>query len=159
MTVGFIDQHLETDFYWKPIDCHQFLDFNYVHPIHIKKTIEYSQGFCFKILCSSKKAFEFHLESIEGWFQNRRNPKALVENQLKGVTEIRQTSDQTYKRGNGLPVVLTYHLRLNNVNYIIKKHLVFLYSKEEVENIFTPPPFISFRTGFSLRKHFITAKV
>ena len=37
VTVGFIDQHLETDFYCKPIDCHQFLDFNHVHPIHIKK--------------------------------------------------------------------------------------------------------------------------
>ena len=41
----------------------------------------------------------------------------------------------------------------------IKKHLVFLYAKEQVENILTPPPFVSFRTGFSLRKHLVRDKV
>ena len=78
---------------------------------------------------------------------------------MKRVTETRQTSEQTYKRDNGVPLVLTYHPRLKNVNDIIKKHLVFLYAKEQVENIFTPPPFVSFRAGFSLRKHFVRAKV
>ena len=50
--------------------------------------------------------------------------------------------------GNGVPLVLTYHPRLKNVNDIIKKHLVFLYAKEQVENIFTPPFFVSIRAGF-----------
>ena len=38
-----------------------------------------------------------------------------------------------------------------------KKNLVFLYAKEQVKNIFTPPPFVSFRAG--LRKHLVRAKV
>ena len=37
--------------------------------------------------------------------------------------------------------------------------LYFLYAREQVENIFTPPPFVSFRAGFSLRKHLVRAKV
>ena len=37
VTVSLIDQHLETDLYCNPTDCHQFLDFNSAHPIHIKK--------------------------------------------------------------------------------------------------------------------------
>ena len=104
-------------------------------------------------------SFENHLESLRGWFQNRGYPKTLVENQLKCVTGTRQTFDQTYKRGNGVLLVLTYHPQLKNVSDIIKKHLVFLYVKEQVEHIFTPPPFVSFQAGFSLRKHLVRAKV
>ena len=59
---------------------------------------------------------------------------------------------------NGVPLVLTYHPRLKNVNDI-KKHLVFLYVKEQVMNMFTLPPFFSFCAGFSLRKHLVRVKV
>ena len=38
-----------------------------------------------------------------------------------------------------------------------KKQL--LYAKEEVKNIFTPPPFVSFCAGFSLRNCLVRAKV
>ena len=109
-----------------------------------------------KRLCSS------NVENIKGWFQNIGCPKTLVENQLKGVTKtrqisdqtykrgtgvplvtkIRQTSDKTYKRSNGVPLVLAYHPRLKNVSIIIEKYIAFLYAKEQVENIFTPPPFV-----------------
>ena len=99
-----------------------------------------------------------HLQSLKGQFQNRGYPKTLVGNQLKCVTETRQTSDQTYKRGNGVLLVFTYQPQLKNVNDIIKKHLVFLYAKGRVENIFTPPPFASFQRGFSLRKHWLGLK-
>ena len=78
---------------------------------------------------------------------------------MKLVTETGQTSDQTYKRGSDVPLVLTYHPRLKNVNDITKKHLAFLYAREQVENTFTFPPFVSFRVGFSLRKHLVRAKV
>ena len=111
-----------------------------------------------KRLCSSNVAFENHLESFEDWFQNRGNPLTLVDNQLKRVTETRQSSEQTYKRGSGVLLVHTYHPRLKNINDI-KKYLVFLYAKEQFENIFTPPSFASFRAGFSLRKHLVRAKV
>ena len=42
----------------------------------------------------------------------------MVDNQLKPVIETRQTSEQTYKRGNGVPLVLTYHPQLKNINII-----------------------------------------
>ena len=119
----------------------------------------YSQRFRIKRLCFSNVAFENHLESLRSWLQNRGYPKTLVDNQLNCVTEIRQTSHQTYKRGNDAPLVLTYHPRLKNVNDIIKKHLAFLYAKEQVENIFTLPPFVSSRAGFSLRKQLVRDKV
>ena len=161
--VALIDQHYETDLYCKPTDCDQFLDFNSAHPIHLKKSIVKSQGLRIKRICSSNAAsknyFGYHLESLKGWFHNRGYHKTLVDNHLKRVTETRQISDQTYKRGNGVPLALTYHPRLKNVNDIIKKHLVFLFAKEQVENIFTPPSFVSFRAGFSLSKHLVRIKL
>ena len=48
---------------------------------------------------------------------------------------------------------------LKNVSNTIKKHLVFLHAKEQVENMFTPPSFVSFRPGFRLRKYLVRAKV
>ena len=119
----------------------------------------FSQGSRIKRLCSFNVALENHLESLKDWFQNREYPKTLVDNQLKRVTETTQTSEQTYKRGNGVPLVHTYLPRLKNVNDIIKKHLVVLNAKEQVENMFTPPPFVSFRASFSHRKHLVRAKV
>ena len=117
--VSLIDQHLETDLYCKPTDCHQFLDFNSAHPVHIKKSIVFGPGLRIKRLCPSNVAFKNHLESLKAWFQNRGYPKTLVENQLKPVIETRQTSEQTYKRGNGVPLVLTYRPQLKNINDII----------------------------------------
>ena len=76
LTDGLIDQHPETDLYCKPTDCHQFLDFNSAHPIHIKKSIVKCQGLRIKRLCSSnvasKNYFGYHLERLKGCFHNRR---------------------------------------------------------------------------------------
>ena len=69
----------------------------------------HSQGLRIKRLCSSNVAFEKYLESLKDRFQNRGYPKTLVDNQLKRVTETGETSDQTYKSGNGVPLVLTDH--------------------------------------------------
>ena len=118
VTVSLSNQYLEIDLCCKSTDCHQFLDFNCASYPH-KKSIVYSQGLRIKRLCSSNVAFENHLESLKGWLQNREYPKTLVDSQFKCVTETRQTSDQTYKWGNTVPLVLTYHPRLKNVNDIM----------------------------------------
>ena len=47
---------------------------------------------------------------------------------------------------------------MNNANDIIEKHLVFVYAKEQVENIFTRPPLVSFRAGFSLKSIWLGLK-
>ena len=159
LTINLVDQELETNLYCKPTDCHQFLDFNSAHPIHIKKSIVYSQGLRIKRLCSSNLAFENHMENLRGWFRNRGYPKNLVDNQLKRVIETSSISRCTRQRENGVPLVLTYHPRFSRVNSIIKQQLMFLYAEEQVKNVFTPPPFVSFRTGFTLKSHLVRAKV
>ena len=75
VTVSINGEEFETDLYCKPIDCHQLLEFNLVHPIHNKKSIVYSQGLRIKRLCSKKDKYEKHLESLRSWFGKRSYPK------------------------------------------------------------------------------------
>ena len=41
----------------------------------------------------------------------------------------------------------------------MRKYFTFLYAEEKVKRVFTPAPFVSFRSGFSLRNHLVRAKV
>ena len=88
VSVSIVDSKIETDLYCKPTDCHQFLHFNSAHPFHNKKSIVYSQGLRIKRLCSSPVAFEKHMESLRFWFCKRGYPQKIVDEQLKGVSEI-----------------------------------------------------------------------
>ena len=50
VTVSINGEKIETDLYCKPTDYHQLLEFNSVHPIHIKISTVYSQGLHIKRL-------------------------------------------------------------------------------------------------------------
>ena len=130
----------ETDLYSKPTDCHQFLEFNSAHPIHIKKSIVYIQGLRIKRLCSSSLTFEKHLESIRSWFGKRSYPKKLVDNQLRRVVENRpeELPEHQIKHGTGVPLVVTYHPRFHDLGKIIRKN--FIYMPNNKSNRFLDQP-------------------
>ena len=161
VSVSIVDNKIETDLYCKPTDCHQFLHFNSAHPFHNKKSIVYSQGLRIKRLCSSLVAFEKHLESLRSWFCKRGYPQKVVDEQLKKVSEI-TTHDligRSGKKETGVPLSVTYHPRFHNLNNIIRKHFIFLYAEEQVKSVFTPAPFVSFRSAYSLKNHLVRAKL
>ena len=147
----------ETDLNSKPTDYHQFLQFDLAHPIHIKKPIVYSQELWFKRLCLSSLAFEEHLESIRYCFGKRDYPKKLVDNQFRRTVESRleQISEHQTKHGPGAPLMDTYYPRFYDLGRIITKNFIYLYAKEQVKQVFTPAPFVSFQSGFSQRDKFI----
>ena len=106
-------------------------------------------------------AFEKHLESIRSWFGKRCYPKKLVDNQLRRVVENRpeQLPEHQTKHGTGVPLVVTYHPRFHDLGKIIRKNFIYLYAEQQVKQVFTPAPFVSFQSGFSLRNHLVRAKV
>ena len=82
-------------------------------------------------------------------------------NNFKKVSEI-TTHDligRSEKKETGVPLTVTYHPRFHNLNNIIRKHFIFLYAEEQVKSVFTPAPFVSFRSGYSLKNHLVRAKV
>ena len=116
-----------TDLYSKPTDCHQSLEFNSAHPIHIQKLIVYSQGVCIKILCSLSLEFEKHLESIRSWFGKRGYPKKIVGNQLRRVVENRleQLLEQQAKHGTGVSLVVIWQPRFHDLGRIINNKFIY----------------------------------
>ena len=51
----------------------------------------------------------------------------------------------------------TYHPRFHDLGRIISKNLIHFYGEEQAH--FTPAPFVSFRSGFSLKNLLVRAKV
>ena len=134
------------------MDCHQFLHFISAHPFHNKKSSVYSQGLRIKRLCSSPLTFQKHLENLKTWFCKRGYPQKVVDAQIKRVSE--KSLDELFERfgrkETGLPLVVTCHSRFHNLSAIVRKCFTFLYAEEKVKRVFTPAPFVSFRSGYSL---------
>ena len=63
------------------------------------------------------------------------------------------------RKKTGVPLVVTYHLRFHNLSAIMRKYFTFLYAEEKVKRVFIPAPFVSFRSGYSLRNHLVRAEV
>ena len=59
----------------------------------------------------------------------------------------------------GVPFVVTYHPHLKNISKITKKHTKHLYADPEVRSVFTPLPFVSFRSVRNLRSHLVRSKL
>ena len=57
-----------------------------------------------------------------------------------------------------MSLVVTYHPRFHDLGRIITENLIYLYVEEQVKQVFTPAPFVSFRSGFSLRNHLVRAR-
>ena len=62
-------------------------------------------------------------------------------------------------RQKGIPLVVTYNSFLCHLGQTIRQNLFLLYQDEEVKRVFTPAPFVSFRTARTLRTHLLRAKV
>ena len=135
VTVSIEGDNLKTSLYCKPTDCHQFLDYDSSHPIHVKKSIIYSQGLRIKRLCSSEIDFENNLQEMELWFQKRGYPKKVIKVELDKVRskDISPSIETvTAPKKNGVPLVITFHPNLNNFNGVIKKYLSILYKENRL---------------------------
>ena len=60
---------------------------------------------------------------------------------------------------NGVPLVLTYNPNFNNLSFLIRKNLQFLYADPETKRVFTPAPFVSLRSARSLKSFLVRSKL
>ena len=88
-------------------------------------------------------------------------PKKLVDNQIRRVLESKaeQLFERPTKTGTSVPLAVKYHPQFHKLSNTIKKLFTYLYAEEEVKKVFTQSPFVSFRSGYSLRNHLVRAKV
>ena len=163
VTVQLSNNKFVEDLYCKPADCHQYLHYNSCHPEHLKKSSIYSQGLRIKRLCSEATALANHLKDLKSWFCGSGYPENMVTKQLARVKyrnskDLLRTNDCVSKE-IGVPLVVTYHPHLNALSKIILRNLKYLHADQLVRSVFTPAPFISFRTARNLRSHLVRSEL
>ena len=63
--------------------------------------------------------------------------------------------DREHIKGNGVPTVITCNPSFKNLSFLIRKNLQLLYADTETKRVFTPAPFISFRSARSLKSFLV----
>ena len=66
---------------------------------------------------------------------------------MKKVKFSKISSTRKDESAKGVPLVVTYHPGVKNINQIINKNLHLLYMDQEVKKVFTPKPMVSFRSA------------
>ena len=155
-----------TNLYCKPTDGHQYLHFESCHPSHTKSSIIFSQALRMRRICSKKSDLVANIGKLKDWFKERGYPEDMVNKETKRALESpslgrSKTSERSVSGncGTGVPLVVNYNPALCRLGQVIRKNLCFLYQDEEVKQVFSPAPFVSFRSVRTLRSHLVRAKI
>ena len=62
-------------------------------------------------------------------------------------------------KGNDLPLVVTFNPNFKNVSFPISEKLQFCYADSETRPVFTPAPFISFRSARNFKSFLVTSVI
>ena len=88
---------------------------------------------------------------MRSWFQKRAYPSKVLDEELVKVRFSNQEKTCN-KKGKAIPFVVTYHPMLEALNDIIKRNLAWLYTDNELKNLFS---YFYFQFIFNLfRKRF-----
>ena len=74
---------IATKLYRKPTDSDQYIHWNSAHPIHLKKSIPYSQFLRVKRICSEEEDFEEETRRMMTRFRNRGFPERVLQTALR----------------------------------------------------------------------------
>ena len=84
----------------------------------------------------------------------------LIENEFRSVREYNIPESNTSVKlcKTGVPLTITFHPLLKHSSLVIKKNLHTLYLDAEGRKVFTPEPFMAFRTSCNLKNYLVKAK-
>ena len=88
---------------------------------------------------------------MEKCYLARDYPKNVVNEQVKKCVFGKNQSSRKNSE-NGVPFVVTHHPKVRKLGQLIKDLLPFLYSDEEVQKVFSPPPVVSYRSTRKIKK-------
>ena len=123
VSVSFDGTNLHTSIYTKSTEWHGYLHFNSFHPIHLKKSIVYSQFIRYKRICSDKFTFDYQASNIFQHFLSKDNPLKLIYNEFRKVCYIDCNNLLKYRHKtdtNSSPNVHDFHPTIQQFNQDIK---------------------------------------
>ena len=142
----------------KPTDRHQYFHYLSSHPEHTKRSTVYSQTLRVNRLCSLEKDFNYHKLNMKEWFIKRGYPESIIDKEMKKV-RFSEQGQKSKKVEKGVPFVVTYHPLLSKLSSIIHRNLYLLYMNQEVKNVFTPRPIVSYRSAWKISSYLVRAKL
>ena len=95
---------------------------------------------------------------MKGWFIKRGYPESVIEKEMKKVCFSKQVQ-KSKKAEKRVPFVVTYHPLLNKLSSVIHRNLYLLYMNQEVKNVFTPEPIVSYRSARKISSYLVRAKL
>ena len=160
--INLFDGKIVTDLYCKPTDSHQYLHYDSRHAEHIKRSMIFSQTLRLKRICSQKSDLDSHVKELKNWFSKRGYPAKVICEQvnrdLRSEENVKE-KDRQHMKENGVLLVLTYNPNFNNLSILICKNLQFLYADPKTKIVFTPAPFVSFRSARNFKSFLVRSKV
>ena len=150
--------HLMTNIYVKPTDRHQYLDYSWSHPNHIKRSVVYSQTVRTRKLCSLESDFLEHCTKMKSWFLKRGYQENMIDEVMKKVKFSGKGSNNS-KESKVVPFVVTYHSSLSCLSRTIQDNLNILYMNREAKAVFSPGLMVSFRSARRISSYLVRAKL
>ena len=147
-----------TNMYVKPTDRHQYLDYSWSHPNHIKPSIVYSQTVRTRGLCSLESDFLKHCTKMKSWFLKRGYQENMIDEVMKKVNFSEKGSNNS-KGSKWLPFVVTYHPSLSCFSRTIKDNSNILYMNRKAKAVFSPGLIVSFRSVRRIISYLVRAKL
>ena len=149
LVIKLTDGKIVTDLYCKSTDSHQYLHYDSCHAEHIKRSIVFSQTLRLKRICSQTSDLNSHVKELKSWFSKRGYPDRIISEQVNRALRSEENvkeRDGKHIKENGVPLQVTYNPNFKNLRILIRKNLQFLYADPETKRVFTPAPFVSFRS-------------
>ena len=151
-----------TDLYCEPTDNHRYLHYDSCHADHIKRSIIFTQTPQLKRICSEKNDLNVHVEDLKIWFRKRGYSDYLIKKQVEKALRRTPSDENNSKKVYGVSLVLTHNPVFKKLSQVIRNlqlNLQLLYVDEQVKKVFSPAPFVSFRSTRNLKSYLVKSKI
>ena len=95
---------------------------------------------------------------MKEWFIKRGYPECVIHKEMKKV-RFSEKDQKSKKVEKGVPFVVTYHPLINKLSSIMHRNLYLLYMNQEVKNVFTQGPIVSYRSARKISGYPVRAKL
>ena len=102
------------------------------------------------------------MKELKNGFSKRGYPAKVITEQVDRALRSKENvkeKDGQHMKENSVPLVLTYNPNYNNLSFLIRKNLQFLYTDPKTKRVFTPAPFVTFRSVRNLKSFLVRSKV
>ena len=155
---------LSTNLYTKPTASHQYLHRNSYHVNHVTNSLPKSQFMRIRRICSSILDYDYHANRFIEHFVKRNYYRKHLTRTMQEVREMNRDELLTYKKrdastNNRIPLVVTYHHKLEGISSIIRQAYDKSVTKYPMLKTLMPEqPMVAYRRARNIRDKVIRAK-